>query len=156
MKTTRGRTTAPTLAEVGVLAGVSRATVSRAINGSPRVSPQARLAVQQAVAALRYTPNRMARSLVTRRTDTIALVLSEPHTQVFSDPFFATIVRGASAALADDDLTLVLLTAQGPREQGKVGRYAREGHVDGVILMSLHREDTLPDILGEAGVPLVL
>jgi DNA-binding LacI/PurR family transcriptional regulator len=156
MTDTSTRPASPTLDEVAVLAGVSRATVSRVINDSPRVSPEAREAVQAAVAALRYVPNRMARSLVTRRTDTIALVLNEPNTQVFSDPFFASIVRGLSAALADTDLNLVLLTARDEREQEKVGRYARQGHVDGVILMSVHSEDPLPDLLAVAGVPLVL
>jgi DNA-binding LacI/PurR family transcriptional regulator len=150
------RPASPTLDEVAVLAGVSRATVSRVVNDSPRVSPEAREAVRSAVAELRYVPNRMARSLVTRRTDTIALVLNEPSTQVFSDPFFASIVRGVSASLADTDLTLVLLTAQDEREQEKVGRYARQGHVDGVILMSVHSDDPLPDILADARVPLVL
>jgi DNA-binding LacI/PurR family transcriptional regulator len=150
------RVSSPTLDEVAVLAGVSRATVSRVINDSPRVSPEAREAVRSAVAQLRYVPNRMARSLVTRRTDTIALVLNEPNTQVFSDPFFASIVRGVSATLADTDLNLVLLTARDEREQEKVGRYARQGHVDGVILMSVHSADPLPDILAAAGVPLVL
>src|SRR3954471_5065649 len=156
MTDTSARPASPTLDEVAVLAGVSRATVSRVINDSPRVSPEAREAVQAAVAALRYVPNRMARSLVTRRTDTIALVLNEPNAQVFSDPFFASIVRGVSAALADTDLNLVLLTARNAREQEKVGRFVRQGHVDGVILMSLHTEDLLPDILGDAGVPMVL
>jgi DNA-binding LacI/PurR family transcriptional regulator len=156
MTDTSTRPASPTLDEVAVLAGVSRATVSRVINDSPRVSPEAREAVQAAVAELRYVPNRMARSLVTRRTDTIALVLNEPNTQVFSDPFFASIVRGLSATLADTDLNLVLLTARDEREQEKVGRYARQGHVDGVILMSLHSQDPLPDILAVAGVPLVL
>ncbi|MPQ98028.1 substrate-binding domain-containing protein [Modestobacter sp. I12A-02628] len=150
------RTAAPTLDEVALRAGVSRATVSRVVNDSPRVSAEAREAVQAAVAELRYVPNRMARSLVTRRTDTIALVLSEPDTQVFSDPFFASIVRGLSRALAETDLNLVLLTARDAREQEKIGRYARRGHVDGVILMSLHREDQLPEVLAAAGVPLVL
>ncbi|MGY1858225.1 LacI family DNA-binding transcriptional regulator [Modestobacter sp. SYSU DS0290] len=156
MTDTSARPASPTLDEVAVLAGVSRATVSRVINDSPRVSPAAREAVRSAVAQLRYVPNRMARSLVTRRTDTIALVLNEPNTQVFSDPFFASIVRGVSATLADTDLNLVLLTAQDEREQQKIGRYARQGHVDGVILMSVHSDDPLPDILDEAGVPLVL
>jgi DNA-binding LacI/PurR family transcriptional regulator len=146
----------PTLDEVALLAGVSRATVSRVVNESPKVSPEARVAVQAAIAQLRYVPNRMARSLVTRRTDTIALVLSEPNSQVFSDPFFASIVHGVSAALAETELTLVLLTARDAREQQKIARYARQGHVDGVVLMSLHSEDLLPDILTEAGVPLVL
>ncbi|WP_222192689.1 LacI family DNA-binding transcriptional regulator [Modestobacter italicus] len=150
------RAASPTLDEVAVLAGVSRATVSRVVNDSPKVSPEARQAVLSAVAELRYVPNRMARSLVTRRTDTVALVLNEPNTQVFSDPFFASIVRGVSATLADTDLNLVLLTAQDEREQQKIGRYARQGHVDGVILMSVHSDDPLPDILEEAGIPLVL
>ncbi|GAB3354541.1 LacI family DNA-binding transcriptional regulator [Modestobacter lapidis] len=155
MTGTGSRTSSPTLDEVAVLAGVSRATVSRVVNESPRVSPEAREAVHAAIAHLHYVPNRAARSLVTRRTDTIALVLSESDTMVFSDPFFASIVRGVSAAIAETELNLVLLSARDAREQEKVGRYARQGHVDGVILMSLHREDPLPDILTAAGVPLV-
>lgn len=156
MTTISGRASSPTLDEVAVLAGVSRATVSRVINDSPRVSPEARQAVQAAVEQLRYVPNRAARSLVTRRTDTIAIVLSEATTQVFSDPFFASIVRGVSAALDETDLNLVLLSARSRREQEKIGRYVRQGHVDGVILMSLHSDDVLPDVLTEAGVPVVL
>jgi DNA-binding LacI/PurR family transcriptional regulator len=156
MTATNGRASLPTLDEVAERAGVSRATVSRVINDSPRVSPQAREAVRAAVEELRYVPNRMARSLVTRRTDTIAVVLSEPDTRVFSDPFFASIVRGVSAALAETDLHLVLLTANGTREQEKIGRYVRQGHVDGVILMSLHSQDLLPELFSEAFVPVVL
>lgn len=156
MAGTGGRPGTPTLDEVAVLAGVSRATVSRVVNDSPRVSPEARKAVQAAVDALRYVPNRMARSLVTRRTDTIALVLSESKSQLFSDPFFASIVRGLSAHLADTDLNLVLLAARDERDQEKVGRYVRQGHVDGVILMSLHGDDLLPDILAGSHVPVVL
>lgn len=156
MTTLAGRASSPTLDEVAELAGVSRATVSRVVNGSPKVRPEARQAVEAAVAQLRYVPNRMARSLVTRRTDTIALVLSESNTQVFSDPFFARVVRELSAALADTEMNLVLLAARGEREQEKVARYVRQGHVDGVILMSLHSQDTLPQVLAEARVPLVL
>lgn len=156
MVTPAGRVSSPTLEEVAELAGVSRATVSRVINDSPKVSAEAREAVHKAVEKLRYVPNRLARSLVTRRTDTIALILTEPNTQVFSDPFFASIVRGVSAALDGTDLNLVLLTARNADEQEKVGRFVRQGHVDGVILMSLHTEDLLPDILGSAGVPMVL
>ncbi|MGY1729427.1 LacI family DNA-binding transcriptional regulator [Geodermatophilus sp. SYSU D01062] len=156
MTTVAGRGSSPTLDEVAQLAGVSRATVSRVVNGSPKVRPEARRAVEEAVAQLHYVPNPAARSLVTRRTDTIALVLSESNVQVFSDPFFARIVRELSGALADTELNLVLLAARGGREQEKVGRYVRQGHVDGVILVSPHRDDTLPGVLAGAGVPLVL
>ncbi|SFF12440.1 LacI family DNA-binding transcriptional regulator [Blastococcus tunisiensis] len=156
MSSTAARPGTPTLDQVASLAGVSRATVSRVVNDSPRVSPTAREAVRAAVETLRYVPNRAARSLVTRRTDTVALVLSESGTQLFSDPFFASIVQGLSAHLADTDRTLVLLAARDRREQEKIGRYARQGHVDGVILLSLHSDDLLPGILASSRVPLVL
>ncbi len=156
MSTPPGRTPLPTIDEVAELAGVSRATVSRVVNGYAGVRPGPRRAVEEAVAQLRYVPNRLARSLVTRRTDTIALVLVESDTQVFSDPFFARVVRELSASLADTELNLVLLAARGEREQEKVARYVRQGHVDGVVLVSLHRRDLLPGVLAEARVPLVL
>lgn len=67
---------APTLEDVARAAGVSRATVSRVVNGVRNVDPAIQESVRQAVAATGYTPNRAARSLVTRRADAIALVVS--------------------------------------------------------------------------------
>ncbi len=146
----------PTLGEVAALAGVSNATVSRVLNESAGVSPASRRAVTDAVAQLGYVPNLVARSLVTRRTDTIALVVSEPETRLFSDPFFAPVVHGLSTAIAQTDLQLVLISAHGAREHAKAERYVRQGHVDGVLLMSLHGDDPLPRRLLDAGVPTVL
>lgn len=150
------RPPAPTLDEVAEMAGVSRATVSRVVNDSPLVTPATRKAVEKAIGRLGYVPNRAARSLVTRRTDTIALVLSEPEDLVFSDPFFRSVVRGVSAAIEDTDLQLLLLFAQSGRDRDKVERYLRQGHVDGVILMSLHGSDPLPSALTAARIPTVL
>jgi DNA-binding LacI/PurR family transcriptional regulator len=146
----------PTIAEVARLATVSTATVSRVVNGSPNVRPATRAAVIEAIEQLGYTPNRAARTLVTRRTDTIALVVSESERRVFSDPFFPSIVRGLSTALAQTELQLLLLMARDDREHEKVERYVRQGHVDGVILMSLHGDDPLPKTLPRLGVPTVL
>ena len=122
----------------------------------PKVRPDTRRAVEKAIARLGYVPNRAARSLVTKRTDTIALVVSESERRVFSDPFFPAIVQGISTAIADTELQLLLLLARGEREHVKVERYIRHGHVDGVILMSLHGEDPLPRALTDAGIPTVL
>jgi DNA-binding LacI/PurR family transcriptional regulator len=141
---------------VARVAAVSTATVSRVVNGSPKVRADTRRTVERAIARLGYVPNRAARTLVTRRTDTIALVVSESERRVFSDPFFPTIVQGISTAIADTQLQLLLLLARGEREHEKVERYLRQGHVDGVILMSLHGEDPLPRALTEAGIPTVL
>lgn len=67
---------APTLEDVARAAGVSRATVSRVVNGVRNVDPVIQEAVRQAVSVTGYTPNRAARSLVTRRADAVALVVS--------------------------------------------------------------------------------
>ncbi|HEY5050471.1 MAG TPA: LacI family DNA-binding transcriptional regulator, partial [Acidothermaceae bacterium] len=72
----------PTVWGVAALAGVSKTTVSRVLTGSPRVSPQARIAVERAIEKLNYVPNRAARALVTRRADTLALIVSEPETRL--------------------------------------------------------------------------
>jgi DNA-binding LacI/PurR family transcriptional regulator len=146
----------PTLEQVAALAGVSRATVSRVVNGSPKVSPVVRAQVERAVARLGYVPNRAARSLVTRRADSIALVVSEPHARFFSEPFFAGMVRGVSAALAETGVQLILLIAHDLPDRGRLERYVVGDHVDGVLLASLHGEDPLPSILERAGVPAVL
>jgi DNA-binding LacI/PurR family transcriptional regulator len=156
ISTVSPRRPAPTLEEVARLADVSTATVSRVVNRSPKVRPDTRKAVEKAIKRLGYVPNRAARSLVTRRTDTIALVVSEPESRVFSDPFFPAIVQGIATAIADTELQLTLLLARGEREHVKVERYLRQGHVDGVVLISLHGEDPLPRALTEAGIPTVL
>jgi len=146
----------PTLEEVAAYAQVSRATVSRVINGSPRVSPEARAAVERAVERLGYVANSAARSLVTQRTDSVALVVSEPDVRVFSEPFFGGVVRGASQELTATGKQLVLIMAQGDGDRARVERYVGGGHVDAVLLLSLHGADPLPAALARAGVPTVI
>ena len=146
----------PTLDEVAALAGVGRGTVSRVVNGSPQVSPAARAAVERAIVKLGYVPNRAARSLVTRRTDSVALVVSESEERVFGEPFFAGIVRGISSGLLDTPLQLWLAMAQSPAERERVEHHLTSQHVDGVLLLSLHDSDPLPTLLAERQLPVVL
>ncbi|MER7544867.1 LacI family DNA-binding transcriptional regulator [Actinomadura sp.] len=151
-----GRSTRPTLEEVAARAGVGRGTVSRVVNGSPRVSPQAREAVLRAIEELGYVPNRAARTLVTRRTDTVALVVAESDQRLFGEPYFAGIIRGISNGLGDTGLQLLLAMARSPAEYGRLEEYLTTQHVDGVLLTSLHAEDPLPAKLEANGVPTVL
>lgn len=146
----------PTLDEVAALAGVGRGTVSRVVNGSPQVSPAARAAVERAIGALGYVPNRAARSLVTRRTDSVALVVSESEERVFGEPFFAAILRGISSSLLETHLQLWLAMAQSPAERERVEHHLTSQHVDGVLLLSLHDSDQLPVLLAERELPTVL
>jgi DNA-binding LacI/PurR family transcriptional regulator len=148
--------TAPTLESVAALAGVSRATAGRVLAGSPSVGAQAREAVLRAAAELSYVTNRAARSLMTRRSDSIAFVVGESEERFFADPHFALVLRGAHAALSGHDVQLVFSILASAADRDRFERFARGGHLDGVILLSLHGDDPLPQRLLSAGMPVVL
>ncbi|GAA2898936.1 LacI family transcriptional regulator [Actinoplanes cyaneus] len=151
--TTRER---PTLEAVARRAGVSRATVSRVVNGSTTVAVAIREAVNQAVDELGYVPNQAARSLVTQRTDSIALILPETANRVFSDDlFFPAIIRGVGMELEAADKQLVLMMTGSEAGHHRVERYAVAGHVDGVMFASIHGADPLPGVLARRGIPVI-
>ncbi|MFF8593790.1 LacI family DNA-binding transcriptional regulator [Streptomyces sp. NPDC015220] len=145
----------PTLEAVAARAGVSRATVSRVVNGAEGVRAPLAERVRRAVEELGYVPNQAARSLVTRRHDAVAVVVAEPETRVFADPFFALQLRGISKELTAHDTQLVLLLTEGREDHARVGRYLAGGHVDGALVFSLHLDDPLPGLIRRAGVPTV-
>ncbi|WP_052867599.1 LacI family DNA-binding transcriptional regulator [Streptomyces niger] len=145
----------PTLEAVAALAGVSRATVSRVVNGGTGVRTEIREKVRRAVDELGYVPNSAARSLVTRRTGAVAVIIAEPETRVFSDPFFAQQLRGIGRELAAADTQLLLLMVESDRDHERIGRYLAGGHVDGALMFSLHRADPLPAMAGASGLPTV-
>ncbi|GGT05488.1 LacI family DNA-binding transcriptional regulator [Streptomyces chromofuscus] len=145
----------PTLEAVAARAGVSRATVSRVVNGGDGVREPLVERVRRAVEELGYVPNQAARSLVTKRHDAVAVVIAEPETRVFADPFFALQLRGISKELTAHDNQLVLLLTEGRDDHARVGRYLAGGHVDGALVFSLHLDDALPALIQGAGVPTV-
>jgi DNA-binding LacI/PurR family transcriptional regulator len=146
----------PTLDAVAARAGVGRGTASRVLNGSSQVSPQAKAAVEAAIVELGYVPNRAARSLVTQRTDSVALVVSESEERVFGEPFFAGVLRGINSALIETPMQLWLAMAATPEQRERVEHHLTDQHVDGVLLLSLHDEDSLPALLRSRGMPFVL
>lgn len=152
----RRRPGGPTLEEVAVHAGVGRGTVSRVINNEAGVKETTRRAVQRAIEELGYVPNLAARSLAGRRADAVALVLTEPDWRQFAEPFFSEIVRSLGDALADTGMQLMLTLVRSETERRRFLEYARGGRVDGVLLMSVHAGDRLPDMLAEARLPTVL
>lgn len=151
-----GRTRMPTLDDVAALAGVGRGTVSRVVNGAPHVSEQASAKVLAAVEQLGYVPNKAARSLVTRRAETVTLVISESEERVFTEPFFADVVRGISAALVERSRPLLLAMAQTVAQHESLEQYLLGQHVDGVMLLSLHGDAPLLGELERRGLPTVI
>jgi DNA-binding LacI/PurR family transcriptional regulator len=146
----------PTLATVAAVAGVSPATVSRVVNGSAPVTAPVRDAVEAAIERLGYVPNRAARSLVTRRTDSIGLVVREPVRFGLADPYLSSMIVAASQSLVGTGVQLVVMLAQNDADHAQLAHYVRGGHVDGVVLLSVHDGDPLPGQLIRTGIPTVL
>src|ERR1700730_440981 len=85
-----------TIEDIARLAGVSRSTVSRVINGQPGVRPAVRERVQEVIAANGYAPQAAARQLVTQRTRAIGLILPDMADNIFGNPIFALMGQGVS------------------------------------------------------------
>jgi DNA-binding LacI/PurR family transcriptional regulator len=149
---TRGRTA--TLEMVAAAAGVGRGTASRALNGSPNVSPRAREAVQRAARELNYRPNLTARSLVTGRTGLVGLVVNESDDRVFADPYFATVLRGAHDVFTKADAALVLTLVEDERERERLFDLVGT-RLDGVLVVYGHGDATLRTGLRATGAPVV-
>lgn len=145
----------PTLVEVARLAGVSRSVASRALNNAPHVSRSKREAVERAVRRLGYVPNPTARALATRQTGAAALVVSGEDPSIFADPFFAQVIVGASAALEEADLHLMLCLAASDRGRKRVEDLLGSKGADGVMLMALREDDPLARAAQEAEMPVV-
>lgn len=154
---TDGARTRPTLEQVAELSGYSRATVSRVVNGTRRVAPEIQEVVQKAIRELNYVPNPAARSLATQRTDCYAFVITEAESRFFSDDeFFPRLVKGVGDELERAGKQLILVLAHDPSGYARLEKYAVGGHLDGVILGSMHGTDPLPTALARVGVPVVL
>jgi DNA-binding LacI/PurR family transcriptional regulator len=126
------------------------------INGSPRVSDATRAAVEAAVAELGYVPNTAARALAANRTDAIALVVPEPETRFFAEPYFSDMLKGVAAELSDTEMQLLLIFAGSDRERRRLAQYLAAHRVDGVLLVSVHADDPLPDLLSQLEIPAVI
>ncbi|MHB8912834.1 MAG: LacI family DNA-binding transcriptional regulator [Lysobacter sp.] len=120
-----------TIKDVALAAQVSVATVSRALNGHTNVAESVRSRVMAAAKQLRYTPHAAARSLSSRRTHTLGVVLPDLYGE-----FFSELVRGVDQAAREHGLHLLVSSYHGhPEEQGEALR-AMRGRVDGLLVMS--------------------
>lgn len=135
-----GSRTAPTLDDVARRAGVSRATVSRALSGHPAVRASTRASVQTAAREIGYVLNQTARSLATRHAGAVGVLIPEPDERVFTDPFFSRIFHGVMTAFADTDTHVLLGVASPPSPRRSLMDLLGSGRLDGAVIVS-HHED---------------
>jgi len=145
-----------TIKDVARVAGVSVATVSRALNGAENVLPDTRQRILDVARELRYSPSGAARSLITRRTDTVGALLPDLHGE-----FFSELIRGIDQAARARGLHLLLSSSHDDADEAAAALRAMNGRVDGLIVMSPHADDdflsqnlppALPAVLLNSGV----
>ncbi len=147
-----------TIRDVARAAGVSVATVSRALNGATNVLPETRQRIEDAARTLRFTPSGAARSLITRRTDTIGALLPDLHGEYFSE-----LIRGIDQAARARGLHLLVSSSHGNVDEAAAALRAMNGRVDGLLVMSPHADadflrhnlpGRLPAVLLNSGMDL--
>ena len=120
-----------TLQDVANRAGVSPITVSRVVNNTGYVTLEVRERVQAAIAELGYVPNTLARSLRSRQTHTLALILTD-----ITNPFFTTLARGVEDAASDAGFMVIFCnTDERETEEDKYLRMLLQQRVDGILLV---------------------
>ncbi|MFE6286121.1 LacI family DNA-binding transcriptional regulator [Streptomyces sp. NPDC057877] len=151
---------APTLEDVAREAGVSRATVSRVVNGVRNVAPDIQEVVRRAIERTGYRPNRAARFLVTHRTETVALVISGTGdafaARVFADPFFGRVVNGVVSCLRARAMHPVILVAESESARRQVVDYLSQGTADGALVVTMQAADPLAAMLTATKIPTVV
>jgi LacI family transcriptional regulator len=140
-----------TIRDVAQKAGVSPATVSRVLNTSDTVSPDLKERVLAAVRVLDYHPNSQARSLRTRATTVLGLIISD-----ITNPFFTAMVRGVEDAASGAGYSVVLANAdEDLRKEQRYLEVAAAEQMAGVLLSPASATDTHIDVLTERGIPVV-
>ena len=142
----------PTIKDIAKAVGVAHSTVSRALNGDPRISQATREKVLRVARELNYQPNVSARGLVRRQVLSIGLVVPD-----VSEPFYGRIVEGVDRVTYDAGFNLVLYITHADREREIAAlEQIRQGRVDGLILMIRKAKSELVIEMKREGVPLVL
>jgi DNA-binding LacI/PurR family transcriptional regulator len=145
---------ARTLDELAALSGVSRATVSRVINGGP-VSESTRRRVLAVLASTNYRPNLAARALASGRTGVVGVVLHLAPHLLFQDAYFSSLLQGITDALAEQAGGMMLWLGNRSREE-TLDRIRWMGLLDGVIVTANQLDDPLVDGLLASELPTVL
>jgi LacI family transcriptional regulator len=141
-----------TIHDVAQRAGVSPITVSRVINHSGYASQETRERVEAAVAELGYVPNRLARSLRSKRTHTLALILTD-----ITNPFFTTLARGVEDMASDAGYTVIFCnTDESETEEQKYLQVVLQQQVDGILLVPARSTGESVEMIQKQHTPVVV
>lgn len=147
-----------TIRDVAYLAGVSISTVSRVVSNKVNVNEETRLKVQKAIDKTGYEPNYTARALATSSTDTIAVIIDRSPTQSFGNSFFLDALDGIATKLSEykKDILLLFSEENFSDEYSKVKFLIQSNKIDGIIKLSVKKNDQTIKYLHSTGTPTVV
>jgi DNA-binding LacI/PurR family transcriptional regulator len=146
-----------TIKDIAKKVGVSVTTVSRALNGYSDVNQNTRNKIIEAAKELNYTPNAVARTLVTKKSKTIGLIVSELNRSSSKDNFTFEVLCGINAYTAEADYDMVLFSTDPKKQKNKsYSQLCMERGVDGAILQGIRTDDPYLIEVLESDIPCVL
>ena len=142
----------PTIKDVAQHAGVAPITASRVINNAGYVSEETRMRVEKAITDLGYIPNRVARSLRSKQTNLLALVLTD-----ITNPFWTTVARGVEDAASEEGFSVILCnTDESDVKQEAYVRNLLQRQVDGFLLVPSASSIGAITLIRQQKVPVVV
>ena len=146
-----------TLEDIAKKAGVSRSTVSRVVNDQPNVKEDVRAKVQEVIAETGYRPHAAARSLASRRTQVIGLVIPSMVHTLFTDPYFPRLTEGIALACNETNYTLSLYLFTSKQDEDELfPRLTSRGLLDGLVIQATNLQDTLFAKYRQGAIPFVI
>lgn len=145
-----------TLDDIARKAGVSRATVSRVINGGENVREETRKQVMEVIQQINFQPNVAARSLAAGRTNVIGLVIPAGVSAIFADPYFPLLIQGVTTTCNARDYSVMLWLAEPEYERRMIRQVLHSGLLDGVLVSSMLLDDPIVRALHASNKPFIL
>ncbi len=141
----------PTITDIASRAGVSKTTVSFALNDPSRISAETYARIMAIVNELGYVPDPVARTLTTKRLGALGLLLPQPIDEALRNPYLCEVIRGIGEVCEEHELSLTML----PPIKGKIIEAARRAFVDGIITIGVGPDHEVVGILHRRHVPFV-
>jgi LacI family transcriptional regulator len=146
-----------TIKDIAKKVGISVTTVSRALNGYNDVNENTRKKIIEAAKELNYTPNAVARTLVTKKSKTIGLIVSELNRSSSKDNFTFEVLCGINEYTAEADYDMILFSTDPKKQKNKTySQLCMERGVDGAILQGIRTDDPYLQEVLESDIPCVL
>lgn len=146
----------PTIADVAKRAGVSRSSVSFALNDRPGLAEETKRRILAAAEELGWRPSRPAQALSRGVAGALGLVLARDTDAIGADPFFPAFIAGIESVLARRGDALVLHVTEPADEDATYRRLAADRRVDGVLLTDLRVDDPRPALTTQLALPAVV